>query len=120
MKSIMLFLSLMCATSEIAAAVQEVAPAGATWDGSVSFGAELDKRGMPVDEKGPADKTARIRCGFSATWSFSLHWTTVMPVANAEEAGGELTADETGLIELTNVERQKLKLPALQADPRRV
>lgn len=50
------------------------APAGASWKGSISLGAELDERALPQDDKAPPpEKPGRIRVGFSASWSFSLN-----------------------------------------------
>lgn len=42
---------------------------------------------------------------------------TVVPDAQPVIASQELTAEETKLIELTNIERTKLKLPPLLVDP---
>lgn len=93
-------------------------PSGISWSGRVSVGSELDERGVPTDEKLPQEKTAENRLGFSASWSFTLHWDRIEP---PQDGGGfeaaELTADEAKLIELTNAERKKRQLPPLQPDP---
>lgn len=95
------------------------APAGATWKGSLSLGAELDERGLTKDDQAPPqEKPGRIRVGFSASWSFSLNWERV----EAETDDGqfdapELSPEEAKVIELSNTERKKLKLAALKPDP---
>lgn len=113
-------LCVMWIVSGVASADEEVTTTpepGITWQGSVSVGAELDEHGLPTDETPPAEKPARIRVGFSANWSFSFTWKRVEPDGDAGHPAGELTPGETKLIELTNAERKKLKLPALQVDP---
>lgn len=92
-------------------------PPGVSWEGAVAFGAELDPHGLPNEEPPPSEKPARIRIGFSAKWSFSLHWERVDPKSEDAIGIAELSADEAKLIELTNAERKKLKLAALKPDP---
>ena len=116
------YLLLICATllfSGEATADQEETPSGITWEGSWSVGAALDEQGLPKDDaEPPAKSPACIRVGFSACWSFKLHWGSVEPKVEDESFdGAELSADEAKLIELTNAERIKLERPALKPDP---
>lgn len=100
------------------ALAEDPTPPGVRWEGSVSLGTELDERGLPSDENPPPEKPARLRIGFSAKWSFSLHWERIEPKPDDENFdAAELSAEEAKLIELTNAERKKLKLPALKPDP---
>ena len=108
----------MCVALCAGADGAEKPTAGLSWQGSLKAGAELDARGLPADEGAAAEKPARIRIGFSANWSFSLNWERVEPsIEEAKTVESGLTADETKLIEFTNAERKKLKLPALASDP---
>lgn len=97
---------------------QESKPGSVVWQGKVAIGTELDDRGIPVEEKKDAAKPSRIRVGFSASWSFAVHWE--QPPTEKERETNEnvdLTDDEAKVIELTNAERKKLKLPELKPDP---
>jgi uncharacterized protein YkwD len=117
MRICLLFLGLSRMMSELACA-EESAPPGITWQGSVSLGTELDEHALPSEESPPPEKPARIRIGFSAKWSFSLHWERVEPKSDDENFDAkELSTEESKLIELANAERKKLKLPALEPDP---
>ncbi len=118
MRTNVLTLCATCIVCGMAIADERATPTGTTWQGAVSLGAELDEHGLPSDGKAPAETPARIRVGFTANWSFSLHWNRIEPAdGKAHAPAFELSPDESKIIELTNAERKKLKLPALQADP---
>jgi uncharacterized protein YkwD len=90
---------------------------GTTWTGAISLGVELDERGLPVAEQdAPAVSPGRIRIGFAATWSFSLNWERVRASGQPPEPD-KLSNEEAQLLELTNAERKRQKLPPLKIDP---
>jgi uncharacterized protein YkwD len=118
MRSFVIGFVLIVISGRCLIADENATPPGVTWQGSVSLGAELDEHALPKYEEPPPEKPARIRIGFSAKWSFSLHWERIDPKPEDEAFdAAEFSAEEAKLIELTNAERKKLKLPALKPDP---
>ena len=112
---------LVAASRAVAGDEDPAPPPGASWKGSVSLGAELDERGFPGAQEGSAekaDKPARFRIGFSASWSFSLHWERIESSGDAKPFDAkELSEDEAKILELTNRERKQQNLPPLKPDP---
>jgi uncharacterized protein YkwD len=112
--SSLLICSLLAGT---ASGDERIGPPGVEWQGSVALGAELDDNALPKEKDDDA-VPSRWRVGFSANWSFLLRWERVEANSDEKPADvGKLSADEAKLIELTNAERKKLKLPALRSDP---
>ncbi|HET6424930.1 MAG TPA: CAP domain-containing protein [Planctomycetaceae bacterium] len=80
---------------------------------SVKIGAQLDDEGMPA----PSDSASRKGTwswGVAASSSFRITWGSAPPAAVVP---ADASAWENRLIELTNVEREKLKRRPYKVDP---